>query len=465
MLQTLAIIGVLYIAVLAYLANRAKTGEKDSKQYLMAGSNLGALLGFFTFAATLFSTFTLLGMPDFFRTHGVGAWIFLMIADAVMVFGIIWIGYALRKKAKQREYYGMAGFLQHAYQSKLAGIVAFGGAFIFLIPYVAIQIRGVATFLVAAFPESIPLWGWALGMVVIMLVYSEVGGLKAIIYSDVLQGVLLLIAIWIIGYNCLQHFGGMEKMFEEVAKSNEALLSVPGPKGLFNFQFLFASMIAICMIPFTQPQVSTRLVIMKDVKSLHRMAVGVGFFAILIILPTAFMGMYGAVLYPDVAPPEFLNKTYVSDQSNAIGALVMIGLIAAAISTSDSQLFALGGEIRSILKGEDKRLVGIARIGIAVFAVLALIFAILTTDQLVLLARTSFAGTSLMAPMVFVGIFYDRAHEIKILPIATLIGVLIFVASLFHLIPNVIFGLRMDLFLMGSLTIIALLLVMVNRNR
>lgn len=147
----------------------------------------------------------------------------------------------------------MAGFLQTAYQSKLAGMVAFGGAFIFLIPYVAIQIRGVANFLASTFPESIPMWDWAVGIVVIMLVYSEIGGLKAIIYSDVLQGVLLLGAIWIIGYNCLQHFGGMGAMHDEVVKSNEALLSVPGPKGLFTVQFLVASMVAIILLPYTQP--------------------------------------------------------------------------------------------------------------------------------------------------------------------------------------------------------------------
>ena len=32
-------------------------------------------------------------------------------------------------------------------------------------------------------------------MVVVMLIYSETGGLKAIIYSDVLQGVLLLVVM------------------------------------------------------------------------------------------------------------------------------------------------------------------------------------------------------------------------------------------------------------------------------
>ncbi len=460
MLGTLAIIGAIYICVLGYLAYSTKSKEKSSLHYLMAGSNLGALLGFFTFAATLFSTFTLLGMPDFFRVHGIGAWIFLMFSDAVMVFGLIWIGYSFRKRARKTTYYGMAGFLQDQYRSKFAGYVAFIGVFIFLLPYIAIQIRGVAIFLHATFPDVLPMWLWATAIVAIMIIYSEVGGLKAIMYSDVMQGILLLIAIWIVGMNCLNHFGGIKAMFEEVEKVNDALLSVPGPNGLFNFQFLLGSMIAITLLPYTQPQVSTRIAILKDVRSLHRMAVGIGFFAFLVILPTAFMGMYGAVLYPEASTSEFLNKTFVADQSSIIGAIVMIGLIAAAISTSDSQLFALGGELRSVLHGEDKKMVTIARIGIAIFAISSLIFALLSSDELVLLARTSFAGTSLLAPLIMTGIFFPSAHKLKWLPLLTLIAIFVFVLSLLGLIPNTVLAVRMDLALLGILTICCLSLIL-----
>ena len=309
------------------------------------------------------------------------------------------------------------------------------------------------------------MWAWATIMVTIMIIYSEVGGLKAIMYSDVLQGILLLIAIWIVGYNCLNHFGGVRAMFAEVEKVNEALLSVPGPKGLFDFQFLLGSMIAISLLPYTQPQVSTRLVILKDVKSLHKMAVGIGFFAVLVVVPTVFMGMYGATIYPDATPAEFLNKTFISDQSNFIAAIVMIGLVAAAISTSDSQLFALGGELRSILKGEDKKMVGYARISIFFFAICSLVFALMSSDDLVLLARTSFAGTSLLAPMIFIGIFSDKSHEMKFIPLATLIVILIFIASLLGWIPNKVVGIRMDLFLLGLLSIFALTNLFIKRQK
>ena len=165
----------------------------------------------------------------------------------------------------------MAGFMKYHYNSQLAGMITFVGAFLFLIPYVAIQIRGVAIFLNQAFPDTLPVWAWATFMVGIMLAYSEIGGLKAIIYSDTLQGFILLIVIWIVGINCLSDTGGLAATFQQIEAKDPALLSTPGPKGLFSFQFLLGSLVAIVLIPFTQPQVSTRLAIMKDHRSMYRM--------------------------------------------------------------------------------------------------------------------------------------------------------------------------------------------------
>lgn len=457
--QSLLIVGPIYLILLILISIRTRRGSKDSQLYLLAGGNIGTVLGLFTFAATLFSTFTLLGMPDFFRVHGVGAWIFLAVSDMAMIFGIITVGYYFRKRALKQGYWGMAGFMRRCYDSPFAGIVAFLGAFIFLIPYVAIQIRGVAIFMNQAFPDALPLWVWSAGMIALLLTYSEIGGLKAIIYNDTLQGIVLLIVIWIIGLSCLSQMGGLEATFQQVQQSNEALLSTPGPNGMFTFQFLFGSMIAILLIPFTQPQVSTRLAIMRSNESMYRMAVGVGGFAILIILPTVFIGMYGAVNYPDAKTAEFLGGALITNQPNFLVALIIIGLLAAAISTADSQIFALGSELRSILSGNEKKLLLYAKIGILFFALTAFGFSLFNNDELALLARTSFAGTALMAPMIFVGIFYDHAASLKALPVATAIGIAYFTASLLKLVPDTLMGFRLDLLVLFLLAILAVAMV------
>ena len=390
MLTKFLIAGVVYLAILIFLIKRTRVKEKTTSNYLLGGGNIGFVIGLFTTAATLFSAFTVVGMPDFFRTHGIGAWIFLAVSDAIMVYGLIRIGELLRRKARKLDFKGMSGLMTSIYHSKLAGYVAFGGAVVFLIPYIAVQISGISIFLNAAFPDAIPVWGWSSIIVLIMIIYSETGGLRAIMYNDTLQGIVLFTTIWIIGWNCIDYFGSIPSMFEKVAEVKSELLSTPGPKGLFTPQFLIVSAIAIMCLPFTQPQISTRVVIMKSSAALRKMAIGLGIVAILVILPTLFMGMYGAVLYPEATTQEFIGQVLLYDQASGIAALGLIGLIAAAISTSDSQIFALGSELRSLLTLDDKKAVSITRVFIVIFGLLALIFSVVSTEHLVLLARTSF---------------------------------------------------------------------------
>ena len=285
-----------------------------------------------------------------------------------------------------------------------------------------------------------------MGIVLIMLTYSEIGGLKAIIFSDAIQGVLLLAVIWIIGWVCLDHFGGIGPMFEKVGTVKEELLSTPGPQGLLTPQFLLASLIAILMIPVTQPQFTTRIVVMKSMNTMKLMAVSLGAFAILVILPTVFIGMYGADLYGELDRDEFFANAFLKDQHEAVAALAIIGLIAAGLSTTNAMIFAMGSELRGLLTGAEKVIMKRTKIGIFVFSTIAFIFSIIVFDQLVLLARVSFAGTGIMGPMILLGILSDR----KISPVMiylSLGGLAIFLLSLGGIIPSMYFGYRLDLLL------------------
>ena len=240
----LALAGV-YLAALVIATVRARRRIRNADDYMMAGSDIGVVLGSLTVAATLFSIFTLLGMPDFFRTHGVAAWIFLGVADAVLAFVILWFGVHLRRRARQRGFKGLAGLMQACYETRWAGYLYMAGVFVFLIPYVAIQIRGVSIFLNATFPDFLPMWGWATAMVAIMLTYSEIGGLKAINLRRRYTGCDPAGGD---DDHCLRlcpEFWRCDGDVESVRATNAALLSAPGPGGLFTAQFLFASFLVL----------------------------------------------------------------------------------------------------------------------------------------------------------------------------------------------------------------------------
>lgn len=462
---------VVYLGMLALVGRNSWKKTKSAEDYIMAGSKLGVMVGMLTFAATLFSTFTLLGMPEFFRTHGVGSWIFLAIADAAMFFLILWFGVHLRRAADHYGYQGMAGMLSQCYRTRFAGIVYFVGVFLFLVPYVAIQIRGIAEFLVNAFPELLPPWVWSLGIVCVMLLYSEFGGLRAIIHCDCIQGTILLIVIWIIAIGCVRSLGGVEAMFAQVRETNESLLSIPGPKGLLTPQFLIASFFAIVLIPVTQPQVTTRLVIIKNKRTMCHMAVGMGIFTMLILVPTIAIGLYGAVKYGTLPAAEFRANVLLHDQPPFIAAIVLVGLLAAATSTADSQLFALGSELRSLCLVKGRSPLIFTRIAIFCFGAAAWAFAIKSTDQLVSLALNSFKGTALLAPMVFGAVFCRRKLGPEII-MATGCGVALFLYSLVQSsvglpaglgrLPGAIAGIKFDLFLLMSLAIVTLLSIRIR---
>ncbi len=452
-----------FIVLLVLASIKSYQKNRSSQEFMLAGSSLGVFLGFMTFSAALFSAFTFQGMPDFFRTHGIGAWIFLAFSDGVMVFFILWFGRQLRQKAKNRGFKGMAGLMADIYGNRWAGYALFLSSFLFLIPYAAIQIRGISVFFDAAFPDFLPRWGWSLILVVFMILYAEIGGFKAMVYSDAIQGTILLVVLWLIATTCISKLGGVHSMFEQVQASNAALLSTPGPKGLFTWQFLLGSTIAVVMIPVSQPQMGTRLVVMKNLRSMKRMAFAVGTFAIVIIAATIFIGMYGSVVYPNATPQEFWGKALLYDQFAPVAGLAVVGLFAACLSTTNSQIFALGNELRSLLPGDEKKSMKITKIFLFVFSVLVMIFASLMGDQIALLARVSFTGTSMFAPVVLAAVAMRGKPGIELIVIS-FAALLVFLGSLAGIIPTKVGAIQLDILLYIFITVSTIISVFTRRR-
>ena len=117
------------------------------------------------------------------------------------------------------------------------------------------------------------------------------------------------------------------------------------------------------------------------------------------------------------------------------------------MSTSDSQLFAMGNEIKGLLRLKENDNLRPIRLVILLFAISALIFSLLSSDELVLLARLSFSGTALMGPMILLGVFSQKPQGFSMI-FLSLIALFIFILSNMNLFPNQIFSLRIDLFLM-----------------
>ena len=66
------------------------------------------------------------------------------------------------------------------------------------------------------------------------LMYMMAGGLRAVYWTDVIQGIWMYIAVWVGAlYLSYELFGGPLELWRRVAEERPDLLTLPGPHGFF----------------------------------------------------------------------------------------------------------------------------------------------------------------------------------------------------------------------------------------
>lgn len=453
-LLVLSVLGlyVVFLIVLAFFSAKKVT---NSREFLF-GSGFGVALSLFGVAASLFSSFTLQGMPDFFRNHGITAWVFLGITDVCLAAVLLYFGLKMRHFAKKigtQKHHAPKSLTEWLKQSDIprwAVLFFVVATTLFMIPYVTIGIKGSAMLMQAAAPLGDSQLSWSVVIVALMLFTLLMGGLHAVSVTDVVQGVILMFAVWMIALFAIKGAGGVGELFSAVADTNPALLSAPGPVGLLNVQFLLVSFISILTIPFVQPQMATRIFVAKDDKTFIRSAMGLSVFAILVILPTVFIGMRGATLGVGGTAAEFILHLIASDAPLFFFALFIIGAWAADMSTVDSQLLAIGTEWRSaMLKGDIQNETSAplaVKIGGIFVALVALVLAQTSFSSLVLFAVSSFVGTSLLLPIVVAATVACPKKRLSLI-IVSVVAVVVFIPKLFGLMPEQLGGIKLELYL------------------
>jgi solute:Na+ symporter, SSS family len=171
---------------------------------------------------------------------------------------------------------------------------------VFMLPYFALQIAGMGKLLSTVSDGDISYWVGAGLMLVIMLIYSLIAGLRADVWTDVIQGLLMLVVMVTVsvGFLTIEWDGSLTAMFQEIVQAGKsALLSIPGPSGYFTYQMLISFLVFFLLVPITQPQLNIRLYAARSERELvHTMFI----FPILVLLmfiPSAIIGLGGAAKF------------------------------------------------------------------------------------------------------------------------------------------------------------------------
>ena len=369
-----------YLCVLLFFGIqgfRRRQGE-STEDYYLAGRAQGWVVSSLTIMATFFSSFALLGAPGMVYRDGV---VFALFSLNVPVAGvaIYLLGARIRRIGREKGYLTPADMIADHYGSPvgLRLLVARVGL-LYAVPYIVIQIQAGGILSQQLFPGHNAFEIGACLLAAITMVYVAVGGMRSVAWTDVIQGGLLVAGMLLAGIAAVAVLGGPGPFFAAVAALPPKSLSAPGTTGRWTPELLFTASLFASLGSMIQPAQWMRFYAARSSDVLRRSAL---IFAAVLTLCFFFgvmlVGLGGQVLYPlldaagdyrttaagavlphpDVGstPGEFdqilvvVLKNHLPELLGPAGVilatLVLVAIMAAAMSTADSNLHALSALI------------------------------------------------------------------------------------------------------------------------
>lgn len=177
---------------------------------------------------------------------------------------------------------------------------------------------------------------------IVMLSYTSFGGFVAVAWTDFFQGIFLLLMILLVPFVGYRAIGGYEAILSAANLKQLSLSFVPSSaSGAFS-QGLEA--LAWAVGYFGMPHVLAKFMGISSANDMYKAKwLGTTWQIIALIAATA-VALVGIAYFQELANPELLFVELVKDLfSPYVGGFILCGVIAATISTMDSQVLVVSG--------------------------------------------------------------------------------------------------------------------------
>ena len=280
--QLYTIIALCVYAVAMALFGCISYGKsKTLDGFLIGGRNIGAWMTAFAYGTTYFSAVVFVGYAGQHGWNiGIGA-IWIGIGNAVLGCLLSWLLFAnrTRKMTKHLEAKTMPEYFEKRYASKGMKIMAAIVIFVFLVPYSAAVYKGLSSLFSAVFP-GVETWVWMMIIACLTAVYLVVGGYVATAYTDLVQGIVMIVGVVCLIGAVLGHgnVGGLTGLMENLGKF-ESLPGDPNPTtgdqltsifGGSSFRFLCFNIMLTSFGTWGLPQMIGKFYAIKDTAAIKR---------------------------------------------------------------------------------------------------------------------------------------------------------------------------------------------------
>ena len=432
----IALLAISIYLILAFLigvlAGRGKSFFSLS-EYAVGDRSFNLFVMWFLMGGTIFSAFAFLGGPGWAFSKGAASYYILVYCTLGLMPWYI-IGPKVARIGKKNNYITMGDFLGDRYQSKVLKVIVGIIAILAFIPYLTLQIKGMAYIFNVLTYDNIPYWLGALLSFGIVVIYVATSGVRGAAWSDVFQAILMLIIAWVLGIYFVEKLhGGVGSMFKSIAMENKDFLLI-GEEGSTISKTRYTSNIVISMIGFVMwPHLFTKSYTTTE----RRIKTTVAVYPIfaLFLLPVLFIGFSAIGIVEKEAIENsgqilpYLITNYLTE-SGVLYGIVGAGALAAAMSSSDAithgASVSFGRDICKAVYSDlsENTELWIMRFAVFLIGTIAYFLAIFGGEGLIQLLLGAYGPIAQLAPAVYCSIFFRKVNAISII-VGMIFGVVV----------------------------------------
>jgi len=382
------VIGIIiaYISIITIIGIYFSKKAKTSNGFFLADRSIGWLALTATITATTVGGSATIVAGGRIYAQGLPA-IWYDIGGAL---GLIVLGLFIAKKVRKTGLFTLPDITGHLYDQKVRTASAFL-IIITEIAWVSLLIQAASLILRVVLPIQ-----YEILLVIItcgFILYTLIGGQYAVIYTDIIQFLVMIVGICIIAAPLL-----FMKALPDIGQLSSTSLSFP-ING--NIGFLAAGSIFIMMFMphIVGPDIYSKILSAKDEKVAKKGALLSGFFKFIFAIAIGLIAISALVLFPGLENAYVAIPTAVFSLSPVIAGIVLAAFISVMLSSADSCLLSAGTILSvDIFK---KKNVNISRIGILVIGIVALLLALYVTNLEKTLGISGILKTLQLAYTVF----------------------------------------------------------------
>ncbi|SUT96175.1 sodium/pantothenate symporter [Actinobacillus lignieresii] len=408
-----------FVFGVAFYAYRKRQGGSFLSEYYVGSRSMSGFVLAMTTAATYVGASSFIGGPGAAYKYGLGWVLLAMIQVPAVLLALGALGKKFALLARQYNAVTINDLLLARYQNKFVVWISGFALLLSFFAMMTVQFIGAGRLLETTL--GVPYQTAVIIFAVTVGIYTFIGGFRAVVLTDTIQGLVMLVGTSLLLGGVIYAAGGVENAVNTLESINPQLIE---PYGIderpLDFTFMTSFWVLVCFGLIGLPQLAVRSMAYKDSASLHKALVIGTLVVSLLMFGMHLAGVLGRAVIPDLKIPDQVIPTLmIQVLPPLVAGIFLAAPMAAIMSSIDSLLIqsssTLIKDLYLAVKPEainnEAKLKRFSTMTTLTFAVLLVFAALNPPDMLIWLNLLSLGGLEATFLWVIVlGLYWKNAN-------------------------------------------------------